>query len=746
MRIKPEILAPVGSYEALYSAINNGADAVYFGGRSFGARAYATNFSNEEIKDIIDYCHIMDVLVYVTVNTLIKESEFNEAVEFVRFLYENNVDAIIMQDFGLIKYCKDVFVDLDIHASTQINTHTYHQALFLKSIGIKRVVLARETDPKEIKKITSIEGLEVEVFVHGALCVSYSGLCFMSSFNGGRSGNRGRCAQPCRKYYSLIDNEENIVDEGYLLSTKDLMTINNIKDIIDCGVTSLKIEGRMKRPEYVGLTVRSYKGAINGLVNEEITYNLALMYNRLFTKGFINNATNSDITNTSSPNHIGVKIGEVTSSSKNYAYIKLTHDLNNQDSIRIVGDEEDAVTINGMHVNDVLVTTASKGMTVKVRTHKPVSVASSVLKTTDYVLVDEINKVKPKKIGIDGRIYVDNGFLALELNDGKNKIVILSDELVSSSNNPNYYLRFTEQINKTNDSNYYFNNLINEANGVFLQISNVNELRRRALSELDNIRKTKYTRRYGKYKPYKLNSSNIDFLIYVKVRDINQLNQALELNIPNIVVDNKKLLEYGNGVSNIHLISPRIKRDDTIDIVEFSSYDILSQYSNVFNSYAMNFYYEKGVKNIALSIELNKLEIKDMLSSYTLRYKDTPRVTIMAYGYQEMMITKHCLINKSNGLNKLNCKLCYIKQYYLKDDNDRYPLIDDGACNLKILKTKPLDLIKYLSEVKEMGINSILLDFSIEKDISIIYNKYKLNLSSSEDDFNYIGHYEEGVI
>jgi len=746
VRNKPEILAPVGSFEALYSAINNGADAVYFGGQSFGARAYATNFTNDEIVDIINYCHIMDVKVYVTVNTLIKEKEFNEAVEFVRFLYINNVDAVIMQDFGLIKYCKDVFLDLTIHASTQINCHSLEQALFLQKLGIKRIVLSRELDIDVIKDIASIDNLEIEVFIHGALCVSYSGNCFMSSFNGGRSGNRGRCAQPCRKFYSLVDFEGGLIDEGYLLSTKDLMTINDIQDIIDTGVSSLKIEGRMKRPEYVGLTVKSYKDAINGNLDKDTTNNLALMYNREFTRGFISKVNNNDITNTVTPNHVGLKIGEVVSSTSNYAYISLSSELNNQDSIRIVGDVVDAVTINGMYSNDKIVQSASKGMTVKIRTHKLVEVGSEVLKTTDNKLINKINQTLKKKIGIKGKIYCNNEYLYLEINDGKNIFSVKSNTKVINSSNPTYYLRFTDQINKTNDSNYYFESLVNEAKGFFLQVSEVNELRRTALQMLDNLRSKPRLVRFGEYRPINNNISKDEFKIYVKVRNEEQLLQAIKLNVKDILVEDKELLKHNNNISSLHLLSPRIKRDNSIDLVDFSSYDILSPYSNIFNSYSMNLFIGLGIKVVGLSIELNKEEIKDIISAYYRIHNVIPNTMLMAYGYQEMMITKHCLINKSEGLSKKGCRLCYQKQYYLQDENDKYPLIDDGNCNLKILKTKPIDLINRIDEIKEIGISSILLDFSIEKDINIIYNKYSLGLKDNLNEGLYEGHYEEGVI
>ena len=412
---KVELLAPVGSKEALVSAINNGADAIYFGGASFGARAYANNFTNEDIVEAINYAHRLGVLVYITVNTLIKDNEFDEAIAYVKFLYENNVDAIIIQDLGLLSVIRDLFPNLVIHASTQINVHSVSQAQTLFDLGVKRIVLARETPFLVIKEIAKIEGLEVEVFVHGALCVSYSGNCYFSSLNGNRSGNRGRCAQPCRMLYELegVSNKEE-----YLLSPKDLMTIDYLQDIIDIGVKSHKIEGRMKRPEYVGLVVRSYKEALEKQINNNTKKNLALMFNREFTKGFINNENNTDFTNIKSPNHIGLEIGKVIKVNQNNAYIKLNEPLNNNDSIRILSNKEDAVTINGMYINGELLKSAKPGEVVRLRTHHQADVNAIVLKTTDAELINEINNVEKKQIAISGKLSLEDNYLVLEVSDG----------------------------------------------------------------------------------------------------------------------------------------------------------------------------------------------------------------------------------------------------------------------------------------------------------------------------------------
>ena len=243
---KIELLAPAGSMESLIAAINNGADAIYLGGSKFSARAYASNFDNETMMKAVDYAHSYNVKVYVTMNTLLKQNELKEALKYVGYLYEIGVDALIIQDTGLINLCKDVYPEFELHASTQMTVHNGEGALYFTEKGLQRIVLSRELTLDEIKYISKDLGIETEIFVHGALCVCYSGQCLMSSMIGGRSGNRGRCAQPCRMQYTL-KGETTGQRKGYILSPKDTCLIDDIEGLIKSGTSSLKVEGRMKR-------------------------------------------------------------------------------------------------------------------------------------------------------------------------------------------------------------------------------------------------------------------------------------------------------------------------------------------------------------------------------------------------------------------------------------------------------------------------------------------------------------------
>ncbi len=280
VRMKKELLSPAGNFESLVYAIHNGCDAVYLGGKKFGARAYSNNFSDEEMVRAIRYGHLYGVKIYVTVNTLLFDSEIEEVLDYIRFLHQNHVDALIMQDLGLISLVRTCFPNLEIHASTQMHTHNEEQLKLLESLGIKRVVLARELSLEEIKKFHT--SLELEVFIHGALCVCYSGQCLFSSLLMNRSGNRGCCAGICRLPFKLFCDGEEVETEGkYLLSPKELNTLDFFDEIKKTSIVSLKIEGRMKSPEYVGLVTRLYRKLLDGkLLTLQEKKEIAVLFNR----------------------------------------------------------------------------------------------------------------------------------------------------------------------------------------------------------------------------------------------------------------------------------------------------------------------------------------------------------------------------------------------------------------------------------------------------------------------------------
>ena len=329
-----ELLAPAGNMECLKQAVYNGADAVYLGCKNFGARKFASNFTNDEIIEALKLCHFFGVKVYATMNTLVKDSEVSSFLEQIEFLYKSGIDAVLIQDFGMLCLIREKYPDLEVHASTQANTSSKATAKLFYDLGVKRVVFSREMSLEEINAIDV--PIEKEIFVHGALCICYSGCCLMSSQMGGRSGNRGECAGSCRLPYSLKHNGKIILSDKYLLSTKELNSSKNFEKLLESNIDCFKIEGRMKSPEYVGFITSFYRKIIDGenfdLKEEE--EKLKVLFNRRFTTG--NLFESKDIMNIESPNHIGIKIGKVIKVDSKYITVKLDKELNQEDGIRFM--------------------------------------------------------------------------------------------------------------------------------------------------------------------------------------------------------------------------------------------------------------------------------------------------------------------------------------------------------------------------------------------------------------------------
>lgn len=341
---KIEVLAPCGDYDILIAAVHAGADACYIGGNSFGARAYATNFDEETIKNAVTYAHLHGVKVYLTVNTLLKQEELPALYEYIRPFYEIGGDALIIQDLGVFSYVREQFPDIAIHCSTQMNITSRYGAEFMKQQGATRVVTAREMSLAEIRAIKEHVNIEVETFVHGAMCYSYSGQCLMSSLAGGRSGNRGRCAQPCRKCY----------DKGYLLSMKDMCALSLIPKLMDAGIDSLKIEGRMKNAYYVASTVHAYRTIVDDCLQgkfdpkkaEALTFELANIYNRGgFSDGYFFRHNGAEMISKDRPNNQGVAIGNLERIENGTITLRLTEAVYRQDVLELATKTGEAVEI-----------------------------------------------------------------------------------------------------------------------------------------------------------------------------------------------------------------------------------------------------------------------------------------------------------------------------------------------------------------------------------------------------------------
>ena len=681
---KPEILAPAGNMETLIAAISAGCDAVYLSGKKYGARAYAANFDDNELVEAINYAHLYEVKVYVTVNTLIYEDEVDALLDYVGFLHRSGVDALIIQDLGAMDLIRQTYPNLELHASTQMNIHSLNSVKLLEQFNIKRAVLSRELSIEEVKHIKENTNMEIEIFVQGALCISYSGECLMSTLIGDRSGNRGTCAQCCRMKYDLVKDNKVINKDKYVLSTKDLCTLNNIGKLVDIGIDSIKIEGRMKRKEYVYLTVSLYKKAIDsyiktGKVNitDKDIKELKKIFNREFTKGFLFNEDNDNFTNPKRPNHQGIPIGKVIEIKDKYFKIKLSDELNIQDGIRIK-DDDIGFNVTKMFVNDKSVESARKGDIVKI--YQKIESLSEVVKTTDYKQLQEINeliKIKrrlPLDIFVEAKIgkplKMTFKYKDITIHVEGNKILEKANKISATKE------EITNKIDKLKDTVYYLNSIkIDLDNNVFIPVIFINELRRKAIEKLNNKRlevkevvKGIYNKKLKDYSKVKEKSILIDldnipsgFNEVYNIKDID--NTTLKLN--RIVVNHKD-------------INKRVLVSELGSVYKYK--DVVTDFGlNVTNSYTVAFLHGLGVNKITLSYELSYNQIKDIVDAYHKRYNKHPNLEIIVNGYPEAMVCKYKLnadYLKDRFNNKFKIKLrdnyMYIYNYRKIDLKENY--------------------------------------------------------------------------
>lgn len=709
---KVELLAPAGDFSCLKAAIEAGCDAVYIGGKLFGARAFSSNFTDDEIIKAINYAHLFGVKVYVTTNTLIYDKEVERFLEYISFLHKNNVDAVIIQDLGMLDLVRQTFPNLEVHASTQMHIHNLDGASFMEKLGVKRVVLARETSISKIKEIKEKTNIDIEIFIHGALCVSYSGQCLMSSLIGNRSGNRGTCAGSCRQSYSIVDENNNIIlNNKYPLSMKDLCSLENLKTLLDIGVTSLKIEGRMKSSSYVYTVVKLYRLAIdsyyknnNIYIDEKELYNLKKIFNREFTKGFLFDEENNKVINMKRPNHQGVEIGKVINYKNNVATIKLNDEININDGLRIVGKKDIGVNVNNFYINSKLVKTAKKGDIITIKVNDKVEKDDKVLLTLDSKLNEEINNIissNQRKVLVKAKfIAKEDKQITFELTDFINKVVVISENKVTKAlNKPITKEEIKEKLNKIKDTVYKYESLdIEIDDNIFIPLNIINDLKRKAFEELNNKRlykipykRCEYKRNVKSYPKEKL----LNILI-LKDEDIDSL---------------KKKYDYiysSNNIDNTILLLPRVidkykenyNKDVLVgDIGYFNKHKgcITDTSFNVVNSYTVTFLHSLGAERVTLSYELTKKQIEILINAYEERYKAHPNLELVVEGYEEVMISKFSL-NKYFNNDKL----------YLKDKfNNLYKIKEKD--NLMIIynykKRKDFNLSYY-----DIGINSLRIN------------------------------------
>lgn len=517
-----ELLSPAGDFTCLKAAVQNGANCIYFGSNLFSARASAKNFDDTELKEAIQYCKIRGVKTNLTLNILIKNNEFANAFNLAKKAYEYGIDAIIVQDLGLAKLLIESFPDLPIHASTQMSIHNLQGALKLQELGFSRIVLARELSINEIEYICQNTSIEIECFIHGALCISYSGQCLFSSMIGGRSGNRGTCAQSCRLPYELIENNKTTIDKGHLLSPKDLCSLEYIPRLVNAGVKSFKIEGRMKTPEYVATVTKTYRKYIDLAqsgkeykIEEKDIKNLMQVFNRgNFSSGHLSTNPNQQLIFPEKPNNMGLFIGHIEkyNSSKGLITIISEEPLEIGDTISIEGETRTYTISELMKNNSNIKKSESKGQITIGRMKGKIKPGAKAYKMSSKSLTQEAlatfeNNNNLIKVPLNCEIkIIKNSPISMHISSAcdieiyrKLDIYCEIDAFPQDAiNQPLEKEKIVNQITKTNNTPYFFKNIkIKLDENTFLpNIKALNELRRTALNLVEDFAKSKIIRTY----------------------------------------------------------------------------------------------------------------------------------------------------------------------------------------------------------------------------------------------------------
>ncbi len=751
---KPLLLSPAGSKESVYAAVLAGADAIYVGGKNYNARQNASNLSDSELEEIIDYCHLRNVKVLIALNILYKNSEINSVLKFALKMYNAGADAFIIQDLGIFNLIKNMFSDIRLHASTQMTIHNKNAVDFLNKQGFDRIVLSRELSIEEINDIAKNTNAEIECFIHGALCVCYSGRCLMSSFLGQRSGNRGYCAQPCRLKYNLF-KENKKIKSGYLISPKDIMTVDLLEELVNSKINTFKIEGRMKSPEYVFCVTKIYRKYIdeiyeNGFIDKnsksykDDIKELTQIFSRggSFSTGYFKSFSGVEMISDSQKN-TGIKIGIVENYNKikHICKIRLYSDIKSGDGIEIWTKTEPHVGI-GISKN------SNSCDLVNIKIEGNISKGDFVYKSFDKELDDKIkNLIKKSKrtinISADVQIKLDKP-ISLNLFFGNIKATAQIQPPEKALNRPVSVDEIKKQLSKTNNTsfNLVFKN-INIDDNIFIPLKDLNELRRKAINELENKIIQSFKRKssnFSEYKPNFIKTKNKK-KFSAQVNTIEQFDKVCEFPVDRIYIDfNAQLFKNINYFiekahkSKIKLFAafPYIYRKNSekefeklFSFLEKSQIDgylirnfppvatkkiICADYTfNIFNNAAAEFML-KMFNTITLSTELNINELKGTAF---------PKSEIIIYGKLPLMTTHQCPVGIYAG-EKNNKKYCFLKNkngnYYITDrKNTVFPIQRDCFnCTSYILNSTPIFTAHKLNDIMSIDAEYFRLIFTDE--------------------------------
>lgn len=676
-----ENLAPAGNWDALRSAVAAGADAVYLGYAAYSARAGAGNFDEQQLRDAVRFAHLHHVRVHVTVNTLIKDGEMAGVVDVLRLLSEIHVDAVLVQDLGVLRMARRCFPDLPIHASTQMAIHNVTGVRFCRNQGMTRAVLARECSAAEIA-LAAKEGIEIEVFGHGAQCVAVSGECLFSSVVGGRSGNRGRCAQPCRLLYTYRGKT------AAWLSPRDVCMRDDLPELNKAGVASIKLEGRLKRPEYVATIANSYRNAIDAMDNghfrkadeAEMTGLRQIFSRGGFMRGYAMGAEDAGVIDPARVSHGGVKIGRVEFAAGNMARVRLERNLDDGDGLQIRTAQGDAELIYAGHDTE-----AGQIAVVRLRPDIRTKAGDEVYRLTSEKQLQWARSLVIPAIPADMALIAYPGKpLALTMTDGESSVTVTGDTVAPAQSRAMSEEDARRSLGKLSDMPFSLRTLTVQTAGAFVPVSALNQLRREACQQLAEARIAAFTRKAGREEP-------ADDLIYPDTPDVpsmaivrtreqaDAMQGAADLLVWYPEDFRADALESGlrDMPDGVWLQLPTVCEEKTLDLlcnfvqrnagklggIVLGSVGQLGRTWNVpmgagsgipvMNRRAAQFLLEQGCRFVTASSELSGAELRTLMQNH-------PPVVVPAYGREQLMLLHHCPARTYLGLTKGHaaCRMC----------------------------------------------------------------------------------------
>ncbi len=678
-----ENLAPAGNREALDRAVAGGADAVYLGYAAYSARAGAGNFDEPALREAIAFAHLHHVRVYVTVNTLIKDGELSGVLEVLRLLNELRADAVLVQDLGVASMARACFPDLPVHASTQMAIHNASGVRFCKQMGMTRVVLARECRLSEIK-LAAAEGLEIEVFSHGAQCVSVSGECLFSSVVGGRSGNRGRCAQPCRLQYVYRGKT------AAWLSPRDVCLRSDLPELFDAGVASLKIEGRLKRPEYVATVANSYRNAIDALENGSFTRadaaemeGLRQIFSRGgFMRGYAMGAEDAGVIDQTRVSHGGVEIGRVELVAGNMARVRLTKELNDGDGLQIRTERGDAEMIYAGHD-----AAAGEIAVVRLRPDIHAQKGDAVVRLTSAKQLAWAKSLITPRIKVFMTLTAQPGEqMRLTMTDGESTVTVTGDETQTASKRAMSREDAERSLSKLNDTPFVLDSLTVQSENAFVPVSALNQLRREACEQLISARIAAFERHDHAelpLKPLKLSENQpAPDMVIVRTKEQADAMQGMNARLVWYPEDFRmdSLEDNLNGMPDgVWLQMPTVCEEKTLQALHAFAHAHADKIGGVvlgsvgqlglkwrvpiaagsgipvMNRRTMAMLLERGCRFVTASSELSGAELRTLLQG-------NPPAVVPAYGREQLMLLHHCPARTYLGLQAKHgsCKLCDI--------------------------------------------------------------------------------------